>query len=320
MSLAVSQPAMTVEEYIGKYSDLAVEEMKKYKIPASITLAQGLLESGSGNSELARNANNHFGIKCQKGWTGKTYTMDDDEKDECFRRYDSPEDSYRDHSVFLTTRDRYALLLELDIRDYKGWAQGLKQAGYATNPRYPELLIKIVEENELYRFDNGVKAGEKPADGHQKPSGKKDDVILSDAQHHEGTPGVVPAEAIPFGKWESGREMFFNNKVIFVYARPGDTWQGLAAEFGIYGWQVRKYNELTPKQQPQPGDIVYLEHKRSQASKGFHDVLPGETLNAISQRYAVKPGSLARMNGLQKGEDPVPGKGILLRKSGRRIE
>jgi len=150
-----SQKKITVEEYIDKYQDLAISEMKKHRIPASIKMAQAILESGSGNSELAVKANNHFGIKCHKGWTGKTYHKDDDEKDECFRKYKSPEDSYRDHSHFLTSRDRYKSLFDLEITDYKGWAYGLKQAGYATNPRYPELLIRIIEVNGLTRLDAG---------------------------------------------------------------------------------------------------------------------------------------------------------------------
>ena len=148
-----SQAKITVEEYISLYKDLAIKEMKTYRIPASVTLAQGILESENGNSPLALEANNHFGIKCHKEWTGKTYIYDDDIKDECFRKYIKVEDSYRDHSEFLTTRDRYKSLFDLDITDYKGWAYGLKEAGYATNPRYPEILIRIIEENGLMELD-----------------------------------------------------------------------------------------------------------------------------------------------------------------------
>jgi len=308
--MAVSQTSMSYEEYIEKYKDMAVSEMEKYHIPASITLAQGLLESGSGNSILAKEANNHFGIKCQKGWTGKTFTMDDDEKDECFRKYDSPEESYRDHSLFLTTRDRYAALFDLKITDYKGWAKGLKEAGYATNPRYAELLIKIIEENELYLYDNGIPPGKK----HHKE--QEDHPVTEQKEsparvEHKGP--VRPAEAIPFGKWESGREMFLNNKVIFIYARQGDTWQGVAAEFGIYGWQVRKYNNLEMKEQPEPGSIIYLEHKRSKGTPEFHRVAEGESLDELSQAYAVKTSALVRLNGLKRGDEPEPGRVIRLR-------
>ena len=144
---------ITVEEYIETYKDIAIREMKEYKIPASITLAQGIIESGAGNSALAREAKNHFGIKCHKGWDGKTYTMDDDAKDECFRKYKKAEDSYRDHSIFLTGRSRYADLFKLDIMDYEGWAKGLKAAGYATSPTYATALINRIKMNKLYLYD-----------------------------------------------------------------------------------------------------------------------------------------------------------------------
>ena len=144
---------ITVEEYIETYKDIAMKEMKDHKIPASITLAQGIIESGAGNSALAREAKNHFGIKCHKGWNGKTYTMDDDEKDECFRKYRKAEDSYRDHSDFLTSRSRYADLFKLDIMDYEGWAKGLKAAGYATSPTYATALINRIKTNKLYLYD-----------------------------------------------------------------------------------------------------------------------------------------------------------------------
>ena len=141
------------ESYIKKYRELAVEEMKKYHIPASITLAQGLLESGAGKSELARKSNNHFGIKCGGDWRGKTVSHDDDARGECFRAYKHPKDSYEDHSKFLVGRPRYASLFKLKITDYKGWARGLKKAGYATNPRYADQLIGIIELYELYKYD-----------------------------------------------------------------------------------------------------------------------------------------------------------------------
>lgn len=142
----------TAEAYIERFKNIAVAEMNNYGIPASIKLAQGLLESGNGNSELALQANNHFGIKCASDWRGKSIRKDDDEKDECFRVYDNPEDSYKDHSEFLK-RKRYASLFELKKSDYEGWAKGLKAAGYATNPKYPELLISLIERYSLNRFD-----------------------------------------------------------------------------------------------------------------------------------------------------------------------
>lgn len=301
-----SAPAqeMSVEKYIDTYSPLAVEEMNKYKVPASITLAQGILESGSGNSELARHANNHFGIKCHKGWTGKTYHYDDDEKDECFRKYNSAEDSYLDHSQFLLTRERYAFLFQLEVTDYKGWARGLKQAGYATNPRYPDLLIRIIEENELQRFDMANPDVRKP---------------LANVEHktvkavERGTAAPAMEAVKPAGTAVNGRKIYENNGVKCVYAENGDTWAGVASEFGIYGWQVRKYNELTGKDELKAGELVYLEKKRSKAAFDYHVVEPGEDMRNISQRYAVKLKSLCRMNGMKTGEEPPVGDVILLR-------
>lgn len=159
-AMAVSAQQLTREQYIAKYKTIAVKQMQKHKIPASITLAQGCLESGDGNSALARKANNHFGIKCHDGWKGKSFRQDDDERNECFRKYDNAVDSYTDHSYFLTSRPRYNSLFDLKITDYKGWAHGLKAAGYATNPKYAQLLIDIIEEYKLYKYDNGVAAKE----------------------------------------------------------------------------------------------------------------------------------------------------------------
>ncbi|MFT5055014.1 MAG: flagellum-specific peptidoglycan hydrolase FlgJ, partial [Oceanospirillaceae bacterium] len=158
-------------DYINMYAGFAVEEMKLSGVPASITLAQGILESGDGNSSLAKKAKNHFGIKCHGMWQGKKHYMDDDAKDECFRAYGSVFDSYKDHSAFLKGRDRYADLFKLKLTDYKGWARGLKKAGYATNPKYPALLIKIIEENDLAKYDKMKKA---PKGGAKLPKEKKD--------------------------------------------------------------------------------------------------------------------------------------------------
>ena len=159
-AVQVNGQQLTREQYINKYKAIAVQQMKKYKIPASITLAQGCLESGDGNSILARKANNHFGIKCHEDWNGRTFRHDDDKKRECFRKYDNASQSYIDHSKFLSGRSRYNSLFELKINDYKGWAHGLKAAGYATNPQYAQLLINIIEEYELYKYGNGVAAKE----------------------------------------------------------------------------------------------------------------------------------------------------------------
>ncbi|MEA3436973.1 MAG: glucosaminidase domain-containing protein, partial [Thermodesulfobacteriota bacterium] len=204
-----AQHKISVEDYILTYKDVAMDKMEVYGIPASITLAQGILESGSGNSELARKANNHFGIKCHKDWNGKTFHTDDDAKNECFRKYKSPDKSYRDHSLFLTQRDRYADLFKLKVTDYKGWARGLKKAGYATNPKYPQLLIKIIEENRLYEFDKGIT----PTYLTQQDG---DPDLMEPAV---ASPAIYPTssdyELVEI--WETGWKVYSNNGVKFIF-------------------------------------------------------------------------------------------------------
>lgn len=167
----------TAQQYIDRFKTIAIQEMNLYGIPASITLAQGLFESGNGNGELARIANNHFGIKCTYDWKGKSYYKDDDNKNDCFRVYDRPEDSFRDHSNFLK-RKNYAALFELDKNDYEGWAYGLKKAGYATNPKYPQLLINIIQKYNLDQYD-------RPEGEIQKI--KREDRVLTQINQNIGT-------------------------------------------------------------------------------------------------------------------------------------
>lgn len=302
---------ISVDEYINMYKDLAVADMKKFGIPASIKLAQGILESGSGNSELARKANNHFGIKCHRGWKGKSFTMDDDEKDECFRKYRRPEDSYHDHSMFLTTRDRYAGLFELQITDYKSWAYGLKAAGYATNPRYPQLLIKVIEENRLYRFDNGNSRIEAIASDRLEGNGKPVNTVTAEVKDYR----EVFSDSPVVYKSDRGRPVYENNSRKFIFIRTGDNFYTIAEEFQIYAWQLWKYNELDKKQRLEEGDILYLEKKRRRAEKGnkTHVVQPGESMAYISQVYGIKLKRLYRMNDLSEGTRPAPGEVLRLR-------
>jgi LysM repeat protein len=302
---AYTQHKISVDDYILTYKDVAIEKMKDHGIPASITLAQGILESGSGNSTLARRANNHFGIKCHKGWKGKTFHMDDDARDECFRKYKDPEESYRDHSLFLTTRDRYAGLFKLKTDDYKGWAHGLKKAGYATNPRYPQLLIKIIEENRLYEFDRGITPkylAEKPANA--EASGMQAATIAR-------YPASSAFELVEI--WETGRKVYINNGVKFIYARPGDTFSEIAADFGIYSWQLPKYNELDKKAVLEEGQMVYIEKKRRKNKEnGSHTVKPGESMHYIAQIYGIRLKQLYRKNKMQEGMEPQVGEVLSL--------
>ena len=310
-SNAQNGSSISVDEYISMYKDLAVADMKKFGIPASIKLAQGILESGSGNSELARKANNHFGIKCHKGWRGKSFRMDDDEKNECFRKYRKPEDSYHDHSMFLTTRDRYAGLFKLQVTDYKSWAYGLKAAGYATNPRYPELLIKIIEKNQLHRFDNGNSRLEALATDDIGSGNTVEDVNAAEVVDYR----EVFSDSPVVYKSERGRPVYENNSRKFIFIKSGDNFYSIAGEFQIYAWQLWKYNELDKKQTLKEDDILYLEKKRRRAAKGnkTHVVQPGETMACISQVYGIKLKRLYRMNDLTEGTRPAPGEELRLR-------
>jgi LysM repeat protein len=320
---AISQENTTVEEYISLYKNLAIEEMKTYHIPASITLAQGILESECGNSQLALRANNHFGIKCHKEWTGKTFYQDDDEKNECFRKYTEPGQSFADHSAFLTTRDRYKFLFDLDISDYKGWAYGLKQAGYATNPRYPELLIKIIEENGLDAYDKvdshqslvvSQKSSNRKSTSESKTHNsepKTQNSALS-TQHSELTTALPDVFEIS-GRGGNSRMIFLNNGVKFIMAREGDDIYKIAEEFNIYSWQIREYNDLEKKDHIAVGQKVYLEKKKRYGASDIHVVMQGDDLHSVSQAYGIKLKTLCRLNKMGPTDQLTEGEKLRLR-------
>jgi len=296
-----AQQKISVEEYILTFKDVAMEKMEVYGIPASITLAQGILESGSGNSELAQKANNHFGIKCHKEWTGKTFHMDDDEKNECFRKYKSPDESYRDHSIFLTSRDRYAELFELKVTDYKGWAHGLKKAGYATNPRYPQLLIKIIEENRLYEFDKGITP--------QYLTQVNKQPVTADPALNTTVPYPVASAYELVEIWETGRKVYVNNGVKFIFTGSGDSFSDIAADFEIYSWQLPKYNEIDKGAQLEEGQMLYIEKKNKKNKEaGTHTVKAGESMHFISQLYGIQLKQLYKINKMKEGTNAPAGK------------
>ena len=247
------------KEYIEKYSSLAVKQMHQYKIPASITLAQGILESNNGNSRLATKANNHFGIKCH-GWEGKKIFADDDKKNECFRNYKNVLESFVDHSLFLNKYSRYEFLFDYKITDYKSWAKGLKKAGYATNNKYPELLIKIIEENKLYQFD----------------SKKIDKNLMS-------------------GK----RNIYMHpNKIKYVISKNQETYKTIAKSLNIKLKQILKYNDDNNQSVLNVGTKVFIQPKRNRSKQRIHVVNKGENLRTISQTYGVKIKSLKKRNQL----------------------
>jgi len=299
--LAQSTGQISLEEYILRYKDIAIEEMNMYRIPASITMAQAILESSNGNSDLALLANNHFGIKCKLEWDGETYYKDDDEKNECFRKYSDPLESFRDHSIFLADRDRYDALFSLDLKDYRGWANGLKAAGYATNPKYPQILIKIIEDNNLQDLDQYYREPAVASAKTKKDIHAKTKVSVSD-----------DFEAVYIGA--NNRKVYINNGVKFIYARAGDTFAGIAEDFEIYSWQVHKYNDLKKDDQPTEGQMLYLQHKKNKGSKPHHTVEGGDTMYSISQKYAVKLKKLYEYNGMAVGSEPAAGQKVLLRK------
>jgi len=295
-----AQQRITVDDYILTYKDVAMDKMGDYGIPASITLAQGILESGSGNSELAQKANNHFGIKCHKGWSGKTFHTDDDAKNECFRKYKSADDSYRDHSLFLTGRDRYADLFELKVTDYKGWAHGLKKAGYATNPKYPQLLIKIIEENRLYEFDKGITPTYLAA--------LDEDLVVTEAGMTTAAANLLPSDYELVEIWETGRKVYSNNGVKFIFALAGDSFSDIAADFEIYSWQLPKYNELDKKLVLKEGQMLYLEKKKKKNKDADkHTVKSGESMHFISQLYGIQLKQLYKKNKMEEGSEAQAG-------------
>jgi LysM repeat protein len=292
--------------------------MNLYHIPASITLAQGIIESNSGLSPLATEANNHFGIKCHKDWEGDRFFYDDDEKQECFRKYSNVEESYRDHSLFLVNRQRYAALFSLDRDDYTGWAMGLKQAGYATNPDYPNMLIRMIESNQLYIYDDSAWYAETLA-----LIGKKEEVKNSEelnnlpvisGKFRKNYKMPKPSDYEVIRIIPSGRKVYENNGIPLVFARKGDTWYGIAKEFGIYTYQVYKDNDLEEQDIISIGQMIYLEPKKRRSGKERHVVRAEDTMYSISQLYGVKLKLLYKYNDLSPGEEPFTGAEISLRK------
>ncbi len=290
-ALAQSSGRLTRQDYIDNYYQLAIDEMLRSGVPASIKLAQALLESDNGNSRLAVKGKNHFGIKCHSAWKGKKIYHDDDEKNECFRQYRDVYESFKDHSDFLTGSARYASLFELEITDYKGWAQGLKKAGYATSRKYADLLIEIIEDNNLQQYDLLALEMIDPEDIRKN----KDNNLLSSAQ----------------------RKVMMNNRVDYIITKPGDSFSSLNEELNLMDYELFRYNELTADSSLRPGQVLYLQPKRNKAERGndFHILKEGETLYDVSQVYGVKLEKLRAKNNLKAGEEPEPGTRISLRKS-----
>ncbi len=304
LSFAQPPKRISTTEYIILYKEDAIKDMKKMGVPASITLAQGILESESGNSTLAREAKNHFGIKCHKEWTGETFHKDDDAKDECFRKYRTVLESFDDHGRFLRERSRYAFLFDYNITDYKSWAHGLKKAGYATNPRYAELLIKLIDEHKLFNYDTG---------GKNMPISLGTPPLVATAPQKvnehpkQGKPAQKPHKAVKTGVLVNAQQ------VPYVVSGKDDSWFSIAVSQDLRLWQVLKYNDARQNDVIEPGSIVYLKPKRGRPSKDFHIVTASETLWEISQQHCVKLKKLIKLNGMESGVTISTGQKIKLR-------
>lgn len=300
MPLSMLAQRLSRQQYIEKYKDIAIREMKSYGIPASITLAQACLESGDGNSSLATEGNNHFGIKCHDSWAGDKMYHDDDKKGECFRVYKQAEESFTDHSDFLRYRARYASLFDLDPKDYKAWAEGLKKAGYATNPQYAQALIKIIEDFQLYKYDGEIPVTE-VASVVPRPSKVK----------------AITKKDIDRFVIVLGREVHKKNGVEYVRAKRNDTYDRIADEFKLTGDKLRKYNDAPTNSTLKEGDIVYIKAKKGKADKYYpiHIAEAGETMLSISQAYAIKLSSLYKLNRMSAGQEPEEGQEMYLHKT-----
>ena len=263
---ASAQQPTTRAEYIEKYAPLAVEQQTLYGIPASITLAQGLLESANGNSRLAVEANNHFGIKCGSSWSGNSIRHDDDALQECFRAYSSVEESYIDHSLILLERKWYRPLFDLDPKDYKAWAHGLKKAGYATNPRYADLLIKIIEDNELYRYDNFLVADWKQStsaeQSTEEPATEEPTVEVVESQEvvEVAEPAKVDVDNLRVALHSvGGYGIYAEGGRRYILANEGDNLSRVSAAVGVSTKRLRKLNGFDKEFEPMGGERIFIE-------------------------------------------------------------
>ena len=352
-TLARAQSPQVIAAYIDRYKAVAIEELKQYGIPASITLAQGIHESSCGNSPLATNANNHFGIKCHDGWTGKTYRHDDDKPQECFRVYNTPEESFRDHSDFLKTRSRYANLFTLQPGDYHGWARGLKADGYATNPKYPDIIIKLIDDYNLTQFDNpdgqatvvkskatdttaiqAIKqslAQTSPPPVPVKPIETKTTTIAETPKPAEqiktNKPASVesstspvaakPAIASPPAPQLDLSKYTFEEKTVngtlSVVYKKDLPLAAIAQNYSIPLQQLYSYNDMTANTKLKDNDPIYVEAKKAESFYYQYEVAAGETMRYVSQKFGVQLSELMKRNGVAPGYEPIAGEVIVLR-------
>ncbi|WP_419870223.1 glucosaminidase domain-containing protein [Chryseobacterium sp. CT-SW4] len=326
-----AQTWATEDQYIQKFAQYAVEEMEKYKIPASITLAQGLLETGGGQSRLAQQGNNHFGIKCKEDWTGKTMKHTDDAPNECFRVYDDPRQSYEDHSIFLATRKYYTNLFKLDMKDYRAWAHGLKKAGYATNPRYASILIGKIEKYRLYEFDNTNTNEVLYAVLKMYPDLKDDRAFMAKLEPAKQTKKEPVTVTVPYkqtsyaqqqkrvekikSKAESLNSMLVKNHpnqgLKYVVISEDTNVRFIANKFKVSESKLMKWNELS-NTSLKKNDIIFLESKNSTGNTATYKAEAGENMHDIAQKFGIKLHKLYAKNRMNEGENPLAGQLIYL--------
>ncbi|GEO09483.1 glucosaminidase domain-containing protein [Segetibacter aerophilus] len=307
-----------IQAYVNNYKELAISEMLRTGVPASVTLAQGILETAGGQSDLASLANNHFGIKCKAEWTGETMRHDDDAKNECFRKYPSVEDSYKDHSDFLKTRPMYAFLFKLDPTDYEGWAKGLKKAGYATNPVYAQQLIRIIVENNLQSYTL-------LAMQHQEMG----DELFATGSINQKQPDELDIDAEiksspVLGVKNAGKEKFKNlgyplnsvfniNEAKVVYAEAGTSLLALANNHNVGLKKLIEFNELEQIDILATNQLIFLQKKPKKGTKDLHIVEENESMHDIAQKEGIQLSTIMEFNGLQKGMQPAIGEKIYLK-------
>jgi hypothetical protein len=296
-----SQQSEVIKNYINTYKDLAIAEMQRTGVPSAITLAQGIHESGAGQGKLVMMSNNHFGIKCKSNWTGESVKHDDDARGECFRKYKQPEDSYRDHSDFLRNGKHYAFLFQLDPSDYTAWAHGLKKAGYATNPKYPQVLIKLIEDYNLQEYTL-IALGK---------NGQATDNVIA----KNDLPLVKPAaDEMPQAKrpvYPDGEFKINETKVVFV--KKGTPFLAVAKQYDVDLSKIFEFNEIPRVQESDKDQLIYLQRKRKTGVNEFHIVQPEETLHDIAQLNAIRLESLRELNWLKENEIPAAGEKLSLK-------
>lgn len=321
---AQAQVSVNGVNYVNTYKALAIAEEQRSGVPASITLAQGLHESEAGMSELVRNSNNHFGIKCREDWKGAVFYHDDDSRQECFRSYATAADSYRDHSDFLRRSTRYSFLFLLQPTDFEGWAYGLKKAGYATNIRYSQILIKLIRDYRLQQYTL-IALGKMPASDEvvltvpgaatpftpaavqgTTPDRSSDTSMLVVARSDSAT--AAPANAYPEGE-------FMINRTRVVYGHAGVSLLSIATRYDVALGRLLEFNELKEKDVLARGQLLFLQRKRRAGSTEYHMVREGEGIYDIAQAEGVRLQDLLELNQLSIGEQPAAGERIYLQHS-----